>query len=80
MSKMGRYIVDSMERFGYVKPLKPRCPHARHTGGYSAELDEYIEGADMCDIVDKWCLLEGGMECETYNEFLKEEEDERDKV
>lgn len=30
----------------------------------------------MCSLVDKFCLLEAGLECETYDEFLKELEDE----
>lgn len=28
----------------------------------------------FCNIVDKPCLLEYGNSCETYNEFLKEED------
>jgi len=52
----------------------PRCPHIRHTGGYSKELDEYIEGADMCSLVDKWCLLEEGLECKIWEETQKEEQ------
>ena len=51
-----------------------RCPHARSTGGYSVELDDYIEGADLCTLVDKWCLLESGNQCEIYEELLKEEQ------
>jgi len=56
-----------------IYPSNPRCPNARNTSGYCAESDEYIEGADMCDLVDKWCLLDGGQECETYTEFLQKQ-------
>jgi len=52
--------------------LTERCPHRRNTGGYCAALDDYIEGADMCELVDKWCLLGSGDTCETYSEFLNE--------
>ena len=52
---------------------KPRCPYSKSTGGFDPERDEYVEGCDMCDLVDKWCLLDGGQECETYNDFLRGE-------
>ena len=50
----------------------PECPHLHRTGGYCKELDDYIEGADMCDIVDKVCLLWGGYRCEEWEEILRE--------
>ena len=53
--------------------VKESCPYARHTGGYSAALDEHVEGADMCTLVDKPCLLEAGLKCETYEDFLDTE-------
>ena len=47
------------------------CPYIRHTGGYSAKLDKYIDGADMCSLVDKPCLLPDS--CETWEEIQKED-------
>lgn len=46
---------------------KPKCPYARPIG-YEGE------GSVLCDMVDKWCLLEGSIECETYEEFLRKDE------
>ena len=48
---------------------KPECPHLRKK---PAGDETYLH----CDLVDKWCLLEGNNECEEYNEFLKELADE----
>jgi hypothetical protein len=56
-----------------------RCPWVRSTGGYCKELDEYIDGADMCDLVDKWCLMEGGEPCEEYANYLEEMRKEDDR-
>lgn len=71
MSKMGRYVVDSMERYGYVKPLpKPECPYLRKK---VAGDESYM----WCDLVDKWCLLEGDNRCEEYDNYLKELKEER---
>lgn len=52
---------------------KPPCPHAIKRGGYSKELDEYLFDV-MCDLVDKYCLIEHGKDkdCEVYMEYLKE--------
>jgi hypothetical protein len=49
---------------------KPVCPYATKRGGYSAELDDYFYSV-MCDLVDKYCLVEYGQTCETYDEFLE---------
>ena len=44
-----------------------RCPHRQST---------WAEGVDMCELVDKYCLLETGDECDVYKEYLRELEDE----
>lgn len=68
MSKMGRYIVDSMERFGYVKAL-PDCPDANTKQFYPYEL---------CSLNDKMCVRESGYDCPYYNEWLEELQKEED--
>lgn len=47
--------------------MMPECPHMRKK---SAGDETYA----ICDLVDKWCLLEGGDDCEEYKNFLEEEE------
>jgi hypothetical protein len=49
---------------------KPQCPYAIKRGGYCAELDDYFYDV-ICDLVDKYCLIEYGNSCETYEEFLR---------
>jgi len=52
---------------------KERCPHS--TGSSYAvdyERDKVYEGAAMCTLVDKWCLLEGDQHCDIYEEYLCE--------
>ena len=49
--------------------MKPECPHLRRR---SAGDEVYYH----CDLVDKWCLLEGDNVCEEYEKFLKEVADE----
>ena len=44
---------------------KPRCIHCYQKSGYSAELDEK-KGGEMCDLVDKYCLVAYGDDCEYY--------------
>ena len=56
--------------------IKSECPHIRHTGGYCKEVDDYIEGADMCDLVDKFCLLAWGYECDEWAEIQREWKEE----
>jgi hypothetical protein len=50
----------------------PNCPHAKVK--LFAEDGTVIE----CSETDKFCLLESSDKCETYEEWLKEEKDERD--
>ncbi len=72
MSRMGRYIVDSMERFGYVKPLpKPEeCPYLKKR---PAGDEVYY----WCDLSDHPCEREyNDSVCEEYNDFLKEVDNE----
>ena len=51
---------------------EPTCPNLRHTGGYCTELDKYLEGPDMCNLVDKYCLLESRSECTEWNSIQAE--------
>lgn len=56
------------------------CPHYRRPM-YMVYTDESgiehdVEGSSMCDLVDKPCLIEYGDKCDTYMEWLKEEEDD----
>ena len=54
---------------------KPRCPYRKgSSAAYDFKRDKVYEGADMCTLVDKWCLLESGNRCETYEEFLADVE------
>ena len=44
-----------------------RCPHIRTIRGGD-------ETQDVCDLVDKWCLIEHGQyECEIWNEIKRGE-------
>lgn len=54
------------------------CPHKRH-GMLAIDpgTDEVYEGTAMCELVDKCCLQETGDECDTYREFLEEQEKEQ---
>ena len=45
------------------------CPEVRHK---RAE-DEYY---DICDLNGKHCLIEHGLKCDYYEEYLKEAQDE----
>lgn len=53
---------------------KPRCPYLKQT----------LVGDEVsmwCKLADKWCLLEAGLTCDIYEEYLQElveeEADER---
>ena len=46
-----------------------RCPYAR-------VICAGDEAQTMCNLVDKWCLLEGGHDCEYYQQYLDEESQE----
>ncbi len=56
-----------------ITKFKEECPHLQHTGGYSSELDDYIDGTDMCRLADKPCITEG---CKVYKEYLQDLEAE----
>ena len=45
------------------------CPEVRHKRAG----DEYY---DICDLNGKHCLIEHGLKCEYYEEYLKEAQDE----
>ena len=54
--------------------MKPECPYYQPPKYYvNPETGEDFEGAAMCNLVDKYCLVEYGHECEIYQEYLKEE-------
>ena len=56
-----------------ARDFKERCPHQKGSPvAYDFERDKVYEGAVMCSLVDKYCLLESGLPCETYEEYLKE--------
>ena len=52
-----------------VPNYKNECPHIKRK--YCGD-----ESVDLCEINDKFCLLESGLECETWNEVQKEWEQE----
>lgn len=57
--------------------MKPECPWYIPPKLYvDPKTDKDVEGSAMCDLTDKYCLVEYGSECEEYNKFLKEVEDE----
>ena len=58
--------------------IKERCPHQRLEAAYDFEHDKVYDGPAMCKLNDKVCLLESGLECETYEEFLRELESEKE--
>ena len=50
------------------------CPHRRPPMiAIDPQADKIYEGAAMCSETDKFCLLDEGLECDAYNEFLNEE-------
>ena len=68
-----------------ARDFRERCPYQTGTPvAYDFERDKVYEGAVMCSLVDKrkavstgnLCVLEYGLECETYEEYLKETENE----
>jgi len=44
---------------------KSECPYIKRK--YSGD-----ESVDLCEINDKFCLLESGLECDTWNEVQRE--------
>ena len=50
--------------------LNDKCPHIRTLRGGD-------ETQDVCDLVDKWCLIEHGGECEIWDEIRLEEKNDR---
>lgn len=83
MSNPQRYLVDDEEQARRNREMiknreniecypvyaeeKMKCPHCKNKGSY--DYDIYI-----CDINDKFCLVEHGYECEEYARILIEEE------
>jgi len=55
--------------------MEPKCPHYLTPRYYvDPKTDKGYEGSAMCELVDKYCLVEYGNDCGTYNEWLKEEQ------
>lgn len=55
--------------------MNPKCPYYVAPRYYvNPKTDEDCEGSAMCDLADKYCLMEYGDDCETYQEFLEEDE------
>ena len=53
--------------------MYPECPHYRPpTIAVDPETDKVYEGSAMCELTDKYCLVELDDECDIYNEFLEE--------
>ena len=52
--------------------MEPKCPHLKIKRTYYEPMDEVFEGY-LCTLNNKACLMETDMECETYNEWLKED-------
>ena len=48
-----------------------RCPHRQ-------QRIPLYGGIDMCELVDKWCLLDGGLKCEVYEKFLAKLQEDAD--
>lgn len=48
--------------------MEPRCPELKVIRGGDEE-------AYLCKLVDKWCLLEHGYECEEYDKIKEELDD-----
>jgi len=53
---------------------KPPCPEQLPRIAVDLKTDKIYEGSAMCRLVDKYCLLETGDQCDTYNEYLATEE------
>ena len=56
------------------------CPYMKQHTAVDYKRDKVYEGPVMCDLVDKWCLLESGMECEEYDRFLKESDEVSEEI
>ena len=50
---------------------KPKCPYLKETLVGD-------ESYTLCTMVDKWCLLEGGLSCDIYEEWLAEQVEQKE--
>lgn len=58
--------------------MEPRCPYYKAPRLLTdPKTDKSYEGSAMCDLTDKYCQVEYGNACDEYNEFLKEEENDK---
>ena len=51
------------------------CPHQKQQVAVDYERDKVYEGIVICNLNDKWCLLDTGMECDTWKEIRSEEKE-----
>lgn len=53
--------------------MEPRCPHYKSPRLLvDPKTDKDYESSAMCELVDKYCLVEHGNDCEIYNGYLEE--------
>lgn len=53
--------------------MNPVCPNYIAPRYYvDPKTDKGYEGSAMCNLNDKYCLMEYGDKCEAYDEYLKE--------
>lgn len=50
-----------------------KCPYVEPRGAYFKELEEYV-CEYYCSLNDKFCSREYGGKCETYEDWVKENE------
>ena len=50
-------------------PANPKCPHARTRGSFHIDECFFVT---LCDLVNKRCLLECGLPCDIYDDFVRE--------
>ena len=48
-----------------------KCPYQTTRGGYLKEYDEYFYDI-ICELNDRYCLREYGQKCDTYEEWVEE--------
>ncbi|KKN74968.1 hypothetical protein LCGC14_0384700 [marine sediment metagenome] len=58
-------IRDDVREMNMDEERLNRCPHIRTLRGGD-------ETQDMCDLVDKWCLIEHGGDCEEWDKIKDE--------
>ena len=54
------------------------CPHYTPTMAVDITRDKVYEGTGFCELVDKPCLKDSGMDCDTYDEWKHEQQEDID--